>query len=164
MKLISFKIPDDVASKLESLKSDEDSISLVAKRIVLEALGIASRRTTLEEKIDLILEEIEELKSGQLGKPTVRSEVSQLSQPMPDNELSQGVEYDDIGQLGKLSSNGEPSKPLQNSKPGKPACPHCGSTGNHLNKGVRSEKRRWRCANCKKNFSINLFEGTGSST
>jgi ribosomal protein S27AE len=86
MQLMSFKVSDEIAAQLESIKGDEDSISLVAKRILLETIGTANRKTPVEEKIDLILQKLEELN---LSKPsqfitvqnTVKPSQAQIERP-----------------------------------------------------------------------------------
>lgn len=126
MQLVSFKISDDIAEKLKELKGDEVSISLVAKRLLLDHIEGAQRKTTLDEKLDLILEEIKQLKS-------------QPSQPIANTttQSRQAIE----------ESHGQPSQPV---------CTYCGSTGHHTNKGVRNNKRRWLCVDCGKSFSVDI--------
>ncbi|NMG20699.1 hypothetical protein [Brasilonema bromeliae] len=59
MKLVSFKVTDEIALKLESLQGDEKSISLVAKRIVEESLENASRKIPVEEKLEAVEEKLD---------------------------------------------------------------------------------------------------------
>ncbi len=68
MKLISFKISDELAERLEALQGDEKSLSLVAKRILEESLDNASRKQPVDEKLDQILEIVGELRSQTLGE------------------------------------------------------------------------------------------------
>lgn len=63
MKLISFKVSDEVAEYVESLVSNEEpSISLVAKRIFLEAIDRAERKTTVDERLEAIENQLLEIK------------------------------------------------------------------------------------------------------
>ncbi len=63
MKLISFKVSDEIAEYVESLVTIEDaSISLVAKRIFLEAINKASRKTTVEERLEAIENQLADIK------------------------------------------------------------------------------------------------------
>ncbi|MBW4597699.1 MAG: hypothetical protein KME46_33545 [Brasilonema angustatum HA4187-MV1] len=63
MKLVSFKVTDDIALKLESLQGEEKSISLVAKRLVEESLESASRKMPTEEKLEAMEKKLEQVLS-----------------------------------------------------------------------------------------------------
>lgn len=54
--LISFKLSEDILDRLEAIQKDEESLSLVAKRIVEESIEGAKPKTTLEEKMDEVLD------------------------------------------------------------------------------------------------------------
>ncbi|AKG24946.1 hypothetical protein IJ00_26770 (plasmid) [Calothrix sp. 336/3] len=56
-------MPDDIAEQLEALQTPEDSsISLVAKRILLGAIATAERKTTTDEKLDILIGELAAIK------------------------------------------------------------------------------------------------------
>lgn len=66
--LISFKLSEDELDFLESQKRTEDeSLSLVAKRIIEESTGKALPKTTIEEKVDAVLDLLRSL-PAELGK------------------------------------------------------------------------------------------------
>lgn len=54
--LISFKLSEETLDKLEAIRKDEDSLSLVAKRLVEEMVGVTKPKTTLEDKVDEVLD------------------------------------------------------------------------------------------------------------
>jgi hypothetical protein len=65
--LISFKVSEEFLDKLEALQVGDESLSLIVKRISEEHLGIAKPRTTVEEKVDQVLDLLRSLPT-ELGK------------------------------------------------------------------------------------------------
>lgn len=134
MQLVSFKISDDVAEKLRNIQGSEESISLVAKRLLLDFIEGAERKTPIEEKLDLIIE------------------ILQSQQGLPgQHTATHAIET-------KSSMSSEPSQPKRGGKlkHPKPICTECGSTGNHTNKGKRKDKMRWLCVDCHKTFTVDI--------
>ncbi|KOP28271.1 hypothetical protein AMR41_00030 [Hapalosiphon sp. MRB220] len=54
--LISFKASEELLDKLEELRRGDESLSLVVKRIAEESVGMATPKTTVEDKVDQILD------------------------------------------------------------------------------------------------------------
>lgn len=133
-----------------------DSRKPVAREDNKTKLSNSTQATELAQENALLKTQITELQEQLATIQSERDELLKWKETYILYMEDQNRQLEAIHAKLKLAQMSTRSTDATKVSHSKPTCPECGSTGNHVNKGIRNNKRRWLCVDCGKSFSVDI--------